>query len=586
MFRKSLLGFEWKLSDVSTSKSLGLMQKFSLPYYIADIISSKDLPFGDIEDFLNPSIRKLLPNPFFALMDVELATTRIIKAIDKNEKIVIFGDYDVDGACSSAIFKKYFRSIGKEVEIYIPDRIKEGYGPNTNALLEIRKNGADLVITVDCGTVAFEPIKEAKNAGLEVVVIDHHLGVKEKPESIAVINPNRWDETSDFTYLCGAGVSFLVVLAVNMRLKELGYFKRYKKELPNLLSLIDLVALGTVCDVMPLVGLNRAFVKTGIEVIKAKTNIGIKALLSVSGSETEVTEYTLGFIIGPRINAGGRVGRADAGANLLASENLEEALKISSELEVFNVSRKDIESQMLHTALQKVEANEEYKNNIIFVQDESFHQGVIGILASKIKEKYNKPAAVFARADGYLKASLRSIDGVDIGMLIHSANTNQLIMAGGGHKMAGALSVMDQNFPLLQKFFNQKLESMGALEFYNKKKFEVSTVLSLSGINSDLAQGLRALSPFGNANPKPIFAVRNLVVLKVNILKERHASFILKDEISSKTMKAIFFNVADYGIISDVLVLISKKIDVLCDITTNEWNGQKNLQLQLIDIAI
>lgn len=587
MFRASLLNNEWKLNEVNFSLSLGILQKFALSTPIADILSSKNFSISEIEKFLSPTLRTLLPNPFSAFLDVDIAVKRIIKAIINKEKIVIFGDYDVDGATSSALFKRYLKMAGVESKIYIPDRIKEGYGPNTNALIALREEGFQLLITVDCGTVAFEPLKAAAKAGLEIIVIDHHMGAPEAPESIAVINPNRYDETSDYGYLCGAGVSFLVILAVNIKLKEMQYFKKHFLSEPNLLSLVDLVALGTVCDIMPLIGLNRAFVKTGLSVLKAGSNLGIKTLLSLCNNGNEITEFTLGFIIGPRINAGGRVGKADTGACLLSTNDPNEALALANELDLMNIKRKEFEGEMLKKAFQNIEKERQYENNIIFVKDEAFHEGVIGILAARIKERYNKPVAVFAPTDaGHYKASLRSTAYVDIGHFIHLSLKQGIIIAGGGHKMAGGLSVLSENFHNLHQFFQENLREKARNENYSKGLLEISAIITLAGLSVSLLEELSRLSPFGAGNPKPAFVIQNILVLKADIMKERHISFILKDELSGKTSRAVFFKAAEAGILSDAIKLVGKKIDCICQIEANEWNGKKNLTLQLLDIGV
>ncbi len=578
---QSIFNNKWQVLEVENSKAMFFSQTLGLSFAVSSILASSGMQIEDVRNFLNPSVKNLMPNPFESFLDVEPAVLRIVKAINESQNIVIFGDYDVDGATSCAIFKKFFAEIGVKCQIYIPDRVKEGYGPNTNALLELRKKGADLVITVDCGTVAFEPLLKANEAGLEIIVIDHHLGVKEKPESIAIINPNRFDETSPLTYLCGAGVSFMVVVALNMTLRKNGFYKN-KKE-PSLLSLLDLVALGSVCDVMPLIGLNRAFVKTGIEVIKAKTNIGIKTLLSIAGSETEISEFTLGFVLGPRINAGGRIGSSMLGATLLSTESEEEALKIANELHELNAKRREMEEEYLNIAITKVESTKAFENPIICVEDAYFHQGIIGILASRLKERYSKPVAVFSRLEGYLKSSLRSVAGFDVGGLIHKAHKNGLLIAGGGHANAGGLSVLAEKYDELQKFF---IKTMQEEKTDFQKTLYASAAVSLNAINEELFHEVKKLAPFGNANPKPLFCIKNVAVVKCDVLKNEHISFILKDELSNKTLKAMFFKANKLGVLGNLAKLYGKKIDVMAEVELNEWNGQKSIVLHLVDVMV
>jgi single-stranded-DNA-specific exonuclease len=582
MKKSSILGNKWEVLEADTSKAMFFSQSLGLSPALSSVLASNPtISIEELKAFLNPSIKSLMPNPFESLLDMELAVVRIVTAILQKQKIVIFGDYDVDGATSCAIFKRFLNSIGVNCEIYIPDRIKEGYGPNTNALLELRKKGADLVITVDCGTVAFEPLLKASEAGLEIIVIDHHLGVKEKPESIAIINPNRFDETSPLTYLCGAGVTFMLIVALNMTLRKNNFYANTKE--PNLLSLLDLVALGTVCDVMPLVGLNRAFVKTGLEVLKAKTNIGLKNLLAIAGSEAEITEFTLGFILGPRINAGGRIGKSTLGATLLSTQSEEEALKIATELHDLNSKRKDMEEGSLNLAIQKIESIGLDNHPVIFVEDEAFHQGIIGILASRIKDRYNKPVAVFSRLDGYLKASLRSVAGLDIGSIIHKAHKNELLIAGGGHASAGGLSVEEKRYDALFRFF---LEEVSRSNFDFQKTIYASAQISLNAVNPELCLEVKKLSPFGNANPKPIFCFKSAVVVRCDVLKEAHISLILKEPSSGKTVKAMFFKAHQMGVLSKLAGLYGKEVDVMAELELNEWNGQKSAVLHLIDVAV
>ena len=576
--KQSILNNNWEVLPENESKLISLNQRYGFSFLLSKILSTHpQINFENVLDFLEPSIKKLMPNPYQSFLDIDVAVLRMLEAIHKKQKIVVFGDYDVDGATSSALFKRYLEGIGVPCEIYIPDRIKEGYGPNSNALLNLRSKGVDLVITVDCGTVAFEPLEKAKEAGLEVIVIDHHLGVKQKPASIAVINPNRWDETSELSYLCGAGVSFMFIVALNMALKKNDYFASRKE--PNLLSLIDLVALGTVCDIMPLIGLNRAFVKTGLEVIKAKTNLGIKTLLSLCGEEMEITEFTLGFVIGPRINAGGRIGKSNLGATLLSTQNEEEALTISKELCELNSKRKDIEEVSLDLAIEKIESQRLHEREVIFVEDEAFHQGIIGILSSRIKDRYGKPVGVFTRMDSYLKASFRS-SNIDIGQIIHKANSAGLLIAGGGHANAGGLSVLLENYEKLFNFFEEEVKS--------SNKHLVNTIFASAKITPKFiapqeVKELLKLSPFGNSNQKPIFLIEGLQVLKADIVKENHVNLILKN--GNNSFRAIFFRARTLGIMPNLLKLIGKEVDIMCELSINEWNNRENININLIDIA-
>jgi single-stranded-DNA-specific exonuclease len=332
---KSALGHNWQHRICDSRLAMAIYQKSGLSEIASRLLAAKNISLDEVENYLRPTIKYSLPDPFL-LLDMDVAVKKIIQAIKSKQKIVVFGDYDVDGATSSALLKRFFAMAGIEIEIYIPDRILEGYGPNVEALLNLKKSGADLVITVDCGTVAFEPLEAAYQAGLEVIVIDHHLGALEKPKAIAVINPNRLDEQFEHKNLAAVGVCFLLCVAVNKTLREENFYQENQLIEPQLLSLLDLVALGTICDVMPLTGLNRALVAQGLKIMKNRNNIGIRALCDVANLDEEPNSYHLGFVLGPRINAGGRVGKSDLGAKLLSSHDPEEAKEIATWLHSYN----------------------------------------------------------------------------------------------------------------------------------------------------------------------------------------------------------------------------------------------------------
>ena len=435
MNNKSVKGYEIQIRKFNDDKIKHLSQMFDIPEIVAKILSSKSIEEEDIYDFLNPYIKNYLPDPSH-LLDMDKSSDFLSKAVIDKSKITIFGDYDVDGATSSALLKRFFKMVGIKVDIYIPDRMTEGYGPNINALKKIKDSGSDIVITVDCGTVSFEPIKQAKDYGIDVIVIDHHLGSGTLPEAYAVVNPNRIDENSDCKNLAAVGVSFLLAVSITRSLRDKGYFK--STEEPDLLSLLDIVALGTICDVMTLKGLNRAFVKQGLKVINQRSNIGLSALMDVSNISGEVGVYHCGFIIGPRINAGGRIGKSHLGSKLLTTEDKDEAYQISQELEKLNMERRSIEEQILHQAFEKADNIDGDIPFLLVANDNDYiwHKGVVGIVASRIKEKYNKPCAILSLEGGVGKASARSISGVDLGAVITSARNEGLLIEGGGHAMA------------------------------------------------------------------------------------------------------------------------------------------------------
>lgn len=589
--QNSILGFTWQQKSHNERLALALQQKFELPEALARIIASRDVALEDVENFLNPTIKSSLPNPF-DLLDMEDAVSHVIAAVKSKKKITIFADYDVDGATSSALLRRFFREIDVEVAIYVPDRILEGYGPNSNALLNLKKNGTDLVITVDCGTVAFAPLEDAKKAGLEIIVIDHHLGVLEKPAALAVINPNRVDENFAHKNLCAAGVCFLFVVAINKKLREIGFYN--DKTEPNLMQLLDLVALGTVCDVMPLTGLNRAFVSSGLKILKSRNNLGIKHLCDVAALNEEPSAYHLGFILGPRINAGGRVGKSDLGARILSTDDESEAQEIAKQLHSLNNERKEIESQVLQNAIDDLEKGKNgfSKNDaVIFSVGEGWHPGVIGIVASRLKDLYNKPTAVIALDGAKGKASCRSISGIDFGNAILQARLNGLLLEGGGHAMAGGFSVLKEKISDLHKFF-QELLSAKLTEIGTQKIREFHAHLDLENVNLNLLKNLQKLEPYGMGNSRPKFIIRNLRKTNAKIIGEskQHIScnFTSLSNVGfAGNLQAVAFRSVDTAI-AEILLnpKFNKPLNIAGELNINNWMGTEKVQMVIEDVLI
>lgn len=588
---QSILKKTYQKSSMDERLATTIHQQFGVAMSVARVLAlrnvNRDFNFEEIENFLNPTIKASLPDPF-DLLDMDLAVKKIISVIKDKKKITVFGDYDVDGATSSALLKRFFASIGVEIGIYIPDRILEGYGPNVEALLNLKKQGTDLVITVDCGTVAFEPLDAAHQAGLEVIVIDHHIGAFDKPQAIAVINPNRLDENFPHKNLAAVGVSFLLAVAVNKALRDCGFYVENNLQEPNLLSLLDLVALGTVCDVMTLDGVNRAFVTQGLKVMKSRTNIGIRALFDVANLDEEPSAYHLGFVIGPRINAGGRVGKADLGARLLSTQNEEEANKIAGELNIYNNQRKDIEVNILEEAKNYLEPIHQ-NHPVLLAASSQWHQGVVGIVASRIKDLHNKPTAIIAIKDGIGKASCRSISGVDFGAAIIKAKLQGILIEGGGHKMAAGFSIAEEKITELQTFLDAELSDAVTLSNQNKTS-EFADILDINSANLNLAKELLRLEPYGVGNAKPRFLIKDLQIVEAKIVgaNEKHIRCVF----SAKTLAGwngrltgFAFNAMD----SDLgKILISKNkakpIAIIGQININSWMGNDNLQIVVEDL--
>ncbi len=591
--KTSILGLQWHQKKFDERLALGISQRFGISEVLSGLLAEREISLDEIENFLEPKIKTALPNPF-ELGDMEKAVEHVIAAIHARKKITIFADYDVDGATSAALLKRFFREVGVDVGIYIPDRVLEGYGPNSQALLNLKKSGTDLVITVDCGTVAFKPLEDAAAAGLDIIVIDHHLGVLEKPQSIAVINPNLLDEKFPHKNLCAAGVTFLFAVAINKKLREENFYAQQKE--PNLLNLLDLVALGTVCDVMSLTGLNRAFVAAGLKILKARKNLGLREICDLAGLDEEPSAYHLGFIIGPRINAGGRIGKSDLGAILLSSENEEEIKSIAQQLEIFNKQRKEIEVQVLDEAVKALESGVggfKTTDPIIFAVSKNWHQGVIGIVASRLKDLYGKPVAVIAIDDEGKKgkASCRSISGIDFGGEILKARFADLLIEGGGHAMAGGFSVVPEKISALHQFFCQNLGEKVA-EITAQKKAEFDIALDLPQVNLDLLKELAKLEPFGVGNMRPKFILRDVVKVRANLIgkTQEHISciFSAKSVVGFQgQIQAVSFRSAGTPL-GEILLdpKSTKPMNLVGTLNINAWMGVEKVQMIVEDVLI
>lgn len=598
MTLKSALGKSWSQKPVNEASVAHMIQLHGFSELLSRLLVLRGIAPDAALNFLSPKIRDFLPDPFH-LKDMDKAVDRTIKAISSGEQICIFGDYDVDGATSSALLKRFFADIGGKAQVYIPDRILEGYGPSVEAMHKIKNGGARLVITVDCGAMAFEALAAAKEVGLDVIVLDHHMGGEELPEAVAVVNPNRLDETTEYRYLAAVGVSFLFAVGVMKRLKnghpELDSGSRKSDEIPDqvrndILKYLDIVALGTVCDVMPLIGLNRAFVSQGLKVMSKRQNTGLRTLSDIARINTTPTCYHLGFVIGPRINAGGRVGRADLGTRLLSGDSESEASSISIELERLNEERREIEAVVLEEAIQMVEssllvAND---NSIILVAGQGWHPGVIGIVASRLKERYQKPVAVVAINDGIGKASCRSVRSVDFGSKVVEAKLRGLLEAGGGHAMAAGFTVLEGKIDALRDFLNKSLarEYQAFVENYSS---EYDAEITTSGLTLDMVREMQKLAPFGTGNYEPVIRVDGLFVLQAKVVGEKHVSCLLaptRTAYGSKAIKAIAFNCMENPLGKALMAPGAEKISIIGHAQINEWQERENVQFVIQDLYL
>ena len=577
----SVVGKNWIQKEFDLDEIKFIKENFFLDEIVAKLLSIRKIKKEEINFFLNPSIKNSLPNPY-SLNDMQKAIDRTISCIVSNEKVGIFGDYDVDGATSTAILGNYFRSLNLPYEIYIPDRQKEGFGPNEKGFDYLIENGSKLIFTVDCGTLSYLPIEYANTKKIDVIVIDHHQSEINLPKAHSIVNPNRFDDRSDLNYLCAAGVCFMFLVALNKRLRENNWFINKSINEPDLLNFLDLVSLGTICDVVPLINLNRAFVNQGLKVVNQKKNLGLKTLIEISEIENNLTTYHLGYVLGPRINAGGRVGKSTHGAKLLLNNDSKDAFKISSELNNYNKERQLLEKELLKDIMDKDYGLTD--EPVIVLHGENWHEGIIGIIAARIKEKYNKPTFIISTKSGLAKGSARSIYGFDIGTAVIAAVQNKILVRGGGHKMAAGFTLDTDKISEFKNFLIRKFKSIN-INLESKKNIFYDTEISPSAINIDFYDKINVLSPFGSGNPEPKFVIKNVRPLNSKIVGEKHIKSVFEGSDSS-VFKTITFNCVDNELGSYLLKKNIKNFNILGKLSLNEWRGQKNVEFIIDDISV
>jgi len=558
-----------------------IIQRHQLPEVIARCLVGRDVNLDDIDLFLSPTMKDSMPEPH-CLKGMQEAVDTSVQKIIEGGSIGLFADYDVDGASSAALLTRFFKMLDIETILHIPDRVEEGYGPNNIGFSKLKAAGAKLIFTLDCGILAFEVLKKASNDGCEVIVIDHHMAEADLPKAKSIINPNRLDDDSELGELAAVGVCFLFLVALNRRLREIGWYDKGLTE-PNLLKLLDLVALGTVCDVVPLRGLNRAFVSQGLKVIGNRSNLGLRILSDLAKIEKKTDAYQLGFVLGPRINAGGRVGLPDAGARLLSSNNPLESLELAKILDANNSTRKEIEALVLEEAILQVETNH-LEDSVLVVSGENWHPGVIGIIAARLKEKYNRPACVISLIGDSGKGSGRSVSLWDLGTNILSSLQSGLLTAGGGHAMAAGFSIEKQKINLLRDFlcnrFSERVELTGKLP-----ELKLDGVLSVEGVKEDIIRALAVLEPFGSNNPEPIFGLPSVRVTYSSVVGDKHIRCNLKSS-DGATLKGIAFRALDTEIGEVLLNHNNANLNVAGKIRENNWQGRNSSQIIIEDIAL
>ena len=561
----------------------GIAQRLVLPEIVSRLLAARGIGIDAAADFLEPTLRVMLPDPS-TMADMDIAADRLADAVRRGETVGVYGDYDVDGACSAALMVGFLRELGCPVHHHVPDRIKEGYGPNAPALVALAARGASLIVCVDCGTAA--AVVLASVAGrAEVIVLDHHKAEGMPPAILATVNPNRLDDGSGLTHLCAAGVAFLTAIATVRALRRLGFFAARPE--PDLMGLLDLVALATVCDVMPLTGVNRAFVCQGLKVMARRSRAGIAALLDITQAREKLNASTCGYALGPRINAGGRISEADLGLRLLLCEDRIEALALAEKLEAVNRMRQDVEAGILETAMFAAELQVAAGRAAVLVTGEGWHPGVVGIVAGRIKERFNRPACVAGFDGGLGKGSGRSVPGLDLGAAVIAARQAGLLVTGGGHAMAAGFSVRSERLDAFHAFLDERLAAAAAMP--GAADLVVEGTLAVAGATTEVARHLERLAPFGAGNEEPTLVLHRARVVRADRVGREANSIraFVEGEGGAGRLKAMMFRARE-GAVADALLARAdcRPLHLAGHLRAEEWNGSVSPCFVISDAAM
>ena len=569
---------------IAAKTATAISQRHDLPDLLGRVLAARGIGLDEVPVALNPTVKALMPDPS-SVRDMDKGAARLADAIERREGIALFGDYDVDGACSCALLKRFLAAHGLDARIYIPDRLAEGYGPNAEAIAALVRDGAKLIVTVDCGTTSIEALAVAAPLGADVVVVDHHQADERLPEVAALINPNRQDDVSGLGHLCAAGVVFMLLVATVRELRRRGRYGNGTQR-ADLLEMLDLVALATVCDVVPLKGLNRAYASKGLQAMRQRRNIGLRALADAAALAVPPTAYHLGFVLGPRINAGGRIGDAGLGARLLAIEDETEAARIAVLLDRLNRERKAIEKEMLEEAMASADALIDADPDIpmLVVASADFHKGVVGLVAARLVDRFQRPACVIAW-DGKNEGtgSLRSIAGVDIGSAVRAAVAAGHLAKGGGHAMAAGLTVARDRLEALQAFMHQRLARQ-ARAARSSLALELDGALTPVSVTDDLLALLERAGPFGQGNPEPRFAFPAHRVKFAKVVGTAHVRCVLEAGDGSR-LDAVAFRAADRPVGEALLGAAGMPLHVAGHLRRDTWNGRDRRELVIEDVA-
>jgi single-stranded-DNA-specific exonuclease len=578
----SLTGRRWRARDADLGLTEVFRRRFSLPEIAARLMAARGIALDDAEAFLNPTLKTHFPDPS-SFQDMDEAARVIEDAIVGGRSCAVLADYDVDGGSSAAQLVRYFRARGRELKIYVPDRMKEGYGPSALAFERLKAEGVELVITVDCGAAAEGPLDAAADLGLDVIVLDHHLMAGPPPKARAVVNPNRLDDTSGQGHLTAAGVVLVTLAAVNREARKRGSIG--SNNLPDLIQMLDLAAIGTVCDVAPLTGFNRAIVAQGLKILRNGKNIGMVALAENAGRKGEATVYDFGFILGPRINAGGRVGDASLATKLLSTENEEEARELAATLEALNQERRARETEMLADAETAALAEAE-KRNVVIVGSHLWHPGVIGIAAGRLKDRLMKPTIVLGGVSEHepAKGSGRSTPGVNLGAAVAAAKTAGLLINGGGHAAAAGLTVEWDKVEALKDFLSDYLAPEIGAAAGEARALSIDAAGAVGAMDLQLLDALEQIGPYGQGHPEPVFALPDVRVCFAKLVKEEHVRFTLEDARGAR-VSGIAFR-AMKSPLGEALMKRDATYHAAVRIKKNEWNGNVKAEVEIVDLAL
>lgn len=576
---RSRLGQAWAFRHNDEDEIKSFVQRTGLSELQARLLAGRGVSVENVESFLTPRLRDQLPDPS-TLRDMDKAASLVLDALEAKKKLTVFADYDVDGATSAAQIIRWGRHYGYEIGLYVPDRIKEGYGPSRGAFEALKADGVDLVLTVDCGATAHDALEAAADIELDTIVVDHHLMTDDGPPCAALVNPNHPDDSSGLDHLAAAGVTFMLIVALTREARRRNWAKP-----PDLLDFLDLTALGTICDVMPLTGLNRAFVYQGLKKLGQGKTLGLTALADVANVKAPYSTYHGGFVFGPRLNAGGRIGNPLMGAELLITENAQTAYGHAAELDRVNQERKTLQSDMLRECIDLVTPVSEDRAVIVAAMD-GWHPGVIGIVAGRLKDRFGRPAIVIGiDEEGKGKGSGRSIKGVDLGQAIHAATAADILTSGGGHAMAAGLNIQAENIEKFDKFLNERLRVDVAIARENAA-LSIDGLLMPSALSLYTLKDIDKVGPFGVGNPKPVFALPDMVCTYAKRLKGGHLRCSFRHLRSGHNFNTVCFGAEENGLDELLTDPNTPTLHLAVRLSTRSWQGRETVDVQLVDVAL